>query len=183
MSNEKPHAKNTRKTCPKCSELIRDSTTTFCPKCGVNVHVPRAAFSSSNKKPVRKSSDGLLKVLLVLVGLALVVCFFSELRSCSSSTPRPPATARPDRGSEVDAYVMCKDFIRDNLVAPSTAEFARYTDVTAIKLENRDGEVYRVVGYVDSQNKFGAMIRVDYVCEIAYIGNDNWRLVRLDIEE
>jgi len=150
---------------------------------GVNVHVPQAVFSSPNNKTAQKSSGGLLKVLLVLIGLALVACLFLELRSCSSGTSRSPATATPDRGSESLAYVMCKDFVKDNLVAPSTAEFAKYTEITVVKLENRAGEVYRVVGYVDSQNKFGAMIRVDYVCEIAYVGNDNWKLEKLDMEE
>jgi hypothetical protein len=38
------------------------------------------------------------------------------------------------------------------------------------------GPVWLVVGSVDSENSFGAMIRNDYRCTVKFVGGDNWRL-------
>lgn len=55
-----------------------------------------------------------------------------------------------------------KDYITNNLKAPSTAKFP-WDLKTAY--DTKTGK-YTVLSYVDSQNGFGAMIRTNFLCEI-----------------
>lgn len=81
------------------------------------------------------------------------------------------------------AVVMCKDFVKSSLVSPSTADFP-WLDHTVQKLGQG---TYIVRSYVDAQNKFGAMIRANYSCEVKYRGqgdeflNSSWELRDLQI--
>lgn len=178
----KSHPKELDRTCPRCGKQILDPNAMFCPYCGVNVHVPKSVFDSPQKS-AQKQPGYLIFILLLLIGVGIFACLWDTFRDTSEQTSRPPATAISDRGSEAAAYVKCKEFVGDRLVAPSTAEFASYRDVTVVKLTNRTDEVYKVVGYVDAQNRFGAMIRTEYVCEVAYLGNGSWQLMTVDIAE
>jgi len=81
-----------------------------------------------------------------------------------------------------DAWTMAKDFVRDRLKSPSTAEFPDSSDDGVVVSDNQDG-TYDIVGYVDSQNSFGAMLRVKFVCKLGNTNDDNWRLYSLDILE
>lgn len=73
-----------------------------------------------------------------------------------------------DRGYSAEYY--CKEFVKDRLKAPSTADFAvSHTGV---------GPQYHVSGTVDAENSFGAKIRSDFTCVVRDEG-DSWRLVSL----
>lgn len=82
------------------------------------------------------------------------------------------------------AVVMCKDFVKSTLVSPSTADFP-WLDHSVQKLGKG---TYIVRSYVDAQNKFGAMIRANYSCDIKYRGkgdeflNSSWELRDLQID-
>lgn len=71
------------------------------------------------------------------------------------------------------AYRACKAFFRDRLVAPATAKWARFSSV---KWRLTDGGSWKLAGwalamYVDSQNKFGAMIRTSLACGVLCVKN------------
>lgn len=75
-----------------------------------------------------------------------------------------------------DAYVMMKKFVKDKLKAPSTADFE---PISTIVFKN-EGNIWAFVGYVDSDNSFGAHIRINYSIGIRYHPEDNsWGLVNL----
>ena len=87
------------------------------------------------------------------------------------------------REMKVNAWIMAKQFVTDQLKAPSTAEWGSvfkgtYQDpqncVTALS-DNH----FRCKGWVDSQNGFGAMIRTRFVCTVKYVGDSKWSLVSL----
>jgi hypothetical protein len=104
-----------------------------------------------------------------------------------------PASAEPDDAEPSDldrealrlsAFEVCKDFVRDRLKAPSTASFPDFFD--------NDGEVnvaptsngtHNVISTVDSENSFGANLRLAFTCEVRNTDGDNWRLIELDIIE
>jgi hypothetical protein len=44
-------------------------------------------------------------------------------------------------------------------------------------------DTWVINSYVDSQNRFGAMLRIDYVAKIQYLGNDMWRCLDLYLHE
>ena len=58
-----------------------------------------------------------------------------------------------------DAWVCAQDVVQGSLKSPSTAKFCSYTDA---KITSLGGEKYKIEGYVDAQNGFGATIRTRF---------------------
>ena len=85
-----------------------------------------------------------------------------------------------DEGQADMAYVMCQEYVKKTLKAPSTADFPWSADYVGIIGEHR----FKVQGHVDAQNLFGAMIRTKFVCIVRWEGpgSDNWYLQSLDIK-
>lgn len=85
-----------------------------------------------------------------------------------------------DAGSEVDettAEVMCQQFVKERLKAPSTAEFPSGEDGAAVTVMSEDPLEYRVQSHVDAENSFGAAIRNDYTCTIRHEGGRQFTLM------
>ena len=120
---------------------------------------------TGKSQPSSGSTIGGLILILFIVGAVIYGC------SNSGSDSSDP----DDGGGGSMAEQMCEQFVTDRLKAPSTAEFpgGEVTDVGA--------DEYEVVGSVDSQNGFGAMIRTGYTCTIRYAGGDKWTLVSLNL--
>lgn len=110
------------------------------------------------------------KATVIAVILVIIICIGTYFIMQSQ------AEDKPDTGDNTGAYVVCKDFVTDRLKAPSTAEFPSMYYSTIEKLTDT---TWRVKSYVDAQNSFGAMIRTNFICEVRYTGNNNWRLVDL----
>lgn len=76
-----------------------------------------------------------------------------------------------ERSSEPDKYQVYEDskmIVSSYLKSPSTAEFSPVDETTTgRKSEN----TYQALGYVDSQNGFGAMIRSNWGVEFTYVGS------------
>ncbi|MDR7091760.1 hypothetical protein [Cellvibrio fibrivorans] len=79
----------------------------------------------------------------------------------------------------VAAYIICQQHTKDNLASPASADFPFLPDeVLAFK-----GHSYIVHTYVDSQNKFGAMLRTKVLCKVKYKGTSAKDEERLDIKK
>lgn len=96
---------------------------------------------------------------------AILLALFAA--SCSSA----------DEGSDGGARYVCHEFVKDRLKSPGSADFSGES------VEESGTQQWAVVGVVDSQNSFGAMIRNTYSCTVRYAGNDEWRLVSLESTE
>ncbi|MFJ2002167.1 hypothetical protein [Streptomyces chartreusis] len=75
------------------------------------------------------------------------------------------------------AAVMCEEFVKQRLKSPGSAEFPGVTDSDYAKttvLSDTKPWKYKVVGVVDSQNGFGAKVRLDYVCTVSTKDGDKW---------
>ena len=92
---------------------------------------------------------------------ALTVAVFLFLAFGSDDDTNEPATKRTSV-SEYEAKAVAEGQIKAVLKAPSTATFSGLRDTKFEPIENG----YRVIGHVDSQNSFGAMIRSKYSVEI-----------------
>lgn len=103
----------------------------------------------------------LARIVSVLVAAMLL------LTACQSNS------GSADSGDAGTAQIMCRNFVKDQLKSPGSADFSGESP------EEAGPQTWSVTGSVDSENSFGAMIRNDYVCRIRYTGNDNWRLLRL----
>ena len=81
-------------------------------------------------------------------------------------------------GKQVRAWVATEMFIKDRLKAPGTAKFHGGSQDAVYLGDNR----YRVVGSVDSQNSFGAMLRTDFQAIVRDEGDkhETWTLEKLE---
>jgi hypothetical protein len=70
--------------------------------------------------------------------------------------------------AEIRAYVHAKEFISQRLKAPSTATWPSMMEPTVSALHTFVECGFKVVGFVDSQNAFGAMIRSRYEVVLMY---------------
>lgn len=81
------------------------------------------------------------------------------------------------------AVTRCRDLVRDELIAPSSADFPWVPDQTAYKRRNR----YFVSSHLDAQNQYGAMIRLRYECDVQYDGTgdkalaSSWKVHHLNV--
>jgi hypothetical protein len=74
--------------------------------------------------------------------------------------------------------VATEEVIPKVLKAPATAKFGEKSDTFIVHAHG----IYKVNGYVDSQNSFGAMLRSQYICyvEIAYTnGGFTFKLIHV----
>jgi hypothetical protein len=128
--------------------------------------------------------------LLTLTGLCLLCSLvFVSTPTNKTSSPTDP-TAPPRQGVSPDALqhqgvrsiYQCRQFIRDRLVSPSSAEFS-YEE--AYKVNGKPLNYHAVTGVVESQNRMGVLLRSEYRCDAHYVPNDptRWVLDYLDIED
>ena len=78
---------------------------------------------------------------------------------------------------------MMERFVKQRLKAPSTADFPGVWDGRGDHVTYLGDQKYRVRSYVDSENSFGAMLRMNFVGEIQQVDEDTWELVQLQFLE
>jgi len=158
--------------------LMRLSTLT-----GIKTAQSTPTTSSRPEQSQKKSSSG-TRIILLLLSIILV-CLCGVVVIGLSDSDNESTGASPSRAS-----IICEDIIESRLVAPSTAKFASYYEQQIWTLGKNSGtyeNAYRVRGYVDAQNSFGALIRTYYTCDISYNGGEwtdlrNWTLLNLDMD-
>jgi len=77
------------------------------------------------------------------------------------------------------AAATCEELVERQLKAPATAKFAPARETV---IANLGGGKYRVSGYVDSQNSFGALIRSRYSCAVTTTNGTNFVLDQLEVK-
>jgi hypothetical protein len=77
-----------------------------------------------------------------------------------------------------DAWVACQLFVKEDLVAPATADFPWWGEVEVVQLNATDFEVR---SYVDSENLMGAKVRTFFTCKVRYT-EESWLLLELEFE-
>lgn len=116
----------------------------------------------------------------------LSVLFVASLGSgagCSAPTPEEQAQraqAKVQQAEKEDrdmAYFACQEFVERKLKSPASAKWPLADDITSTKIS---GDKYKVAGYVDSQNSFGAMLRSNFVVIMRKDG-DKWFCSESDV--
>lgn len=110
--------------------------------------------------------DGILRLLssgVVLLGMIMVVLWILFPKSEVRTVP-PKSEPRYDAFT---AQSACESFVKRTLKAPSTATFAPHN---VLQISGTGTGPWTVVGYVDAQNSFGAMLRQNYFCKVHFEG-------------
>lgn len=84
-------------------------------------------------------------------------------RSKSSSNSSYAETLNVGDPHFTDVWICTQDLVKANLKAPRTAKFPSQYDISITFLGDSD---YRILGYVDSQNSFGAMLRTNFIATL-----------------
>lgn len=143
-------------TCAHCAQKV-PVTAAQCPHCGKS---PRKS------DPVATVIN---TVFAAVAALSVAWCFGAFDSPESYSPPEPDASG---------AYAVCQDAVEGRLRSPRSARFPwSYTDRV---MDLGDGR-FRVRAYVDAENAFGAEVRTDFDCTVAWEGNDTWSVEALEL--
>lgn len=123
--------------------------------------------------------------ILLLVGVVAAAIGSGDDDGSGGGGDGSSGSAGDDGPSTPSTYViqaMGETFVKRGLKAPSTADFESFPEVRG---DHARG-LYSVIGQVDAQNGFGAMIRNDYVVIMENVCRDYyspgcWRLVKLGV--
>lgn len=117
---------------------------------------------------------------VVVVTIVVAVGVYAGTREDRPSAPAAP-TASPEQQATdeiVGAWSMAQQCVKKGLKAPSTADFGGilsgdYQDPDT-HVERLGPKRYRAHGYVDAQNGFGAMLRMNFTVEFEHVEGDTW---------
>jgi hypothetical protein len=99
---------------------------------------------------------------------------------CIWSGPKEDPNAWKNEDNNLTAYLTMQTLVKEELVSPASAEFPWITDPNCVIV--KDGFKYRITSRVDSQNSFGAMIRVRFSGVIEQVDKNKWMLRELDFK-
>jgi hypothetical protein len=108
-------------------------------------------------RPIKQTSNFRLMLIALLIG---AVWLFWHMFA-------PHTTEAPSTPDQFNAYVDCQSFVKQNLKAPSTAEFPSISEATIVHTQSNQ---WSVSSYVDAQNSFGAPLRSTFDCQVSYNG-------------
>ena len=161
-------------SCRECGQQVSTEAAT-CPHCGVAD--PAGVAAAKKEQDVKKKRSGCLGYVALFFVLLVIGTIISALPGGEDS---PDAAPDPVvEHSQVEAYGICRQFVRDRLKAPRTAKFPSGGSEGATHMG--DGK-YVVRSYVDAENSFGAMLRNHFVCTVQWTGGDSWRLEDLKMD-
>lgn len=105
----------------------------------------------------------------------------AEAQAAKKAAKKAAALAKKCKDTAM-AFVMSQTFVKRNLKAPSTAKFPWITD-DQVAISTKPDCGFRVIGWVDAQNGFGAQIRSKYVVDLKYLDDEagTWQLTDITI--
>jgi hypothetical protein len=140
-------------TCSACGGAIR-SDAPHCKHCKV-------VFEGAGQAVAPRPPQRMAIILSLIVGAVVLAVFLYG--GGGSNRRTPPA---PDR---VSAWVDCRSFVEQNLKAPASAVFP-LSNAPGITIAHLSNGRWSVLGFVDAENSFGAVLRQDFGCQISYSG-------------
>lgn len=158
--------------CKKCGNEIPENSV-FCNVCGERVveesHSKNAEQIVSEKilpaEPIQQNTINVaekreIKVAaIILFCLILAIILFGCPATSKNNSRISEYTSSSVSNRKRDAWVCAQDIVQSELKSPSTAKFCSYTEATVTSLGN---DKYKIKGYVDAQNGFGAIIRTKF---------------------
>lgn len=118
--------------------------------------------------------DRLFKYLAFIAILFLCGITWQNYLDKQIASPKQKAAKAADEPpSDVDDWLleaksMCEQVVTEHLKSPSSAAFSEKSELSKTIGKN----TYKVTGYLDAQNIYGANLRSDFMCNLKYIGKN-----------
>jgi hypothetical protein len=140
--------------------------------------ITNSPFAQFAPKPKPKSVTWWQVLLVLAAGVLFVWYQTSRPTSSSSSNAAPAEPEKPAaEHDKIAAWTMAQMFVKDHLKSPGSADFGsllkEYQSPNERVEDLGDGK-YRVTGWVDAQNAFGAKIRNRFGVTVQYTGDSKW---------
>jgi hypothetical protein len=168
-------------------------------KGGGGQHTPKSPVKSCPPKSRKWQLTPGCLVVVTGTGILLMSCLIcgflgwvigpsEDSGPSSSPSPSGNSSSRSTEDLKINAWIAAQQFVEQRLKAPSTAEYGSLWDGTYQNpddcVTNLGGGSYRVVGWVDAQNSFGAKIRSHFVVSLSTTnGGKTWSLTDIQIIE
>ncbi len=157
--------------CHKCQQPTQTNASD-CPTCGAKIARP-----------------GLLSQLFMagIVGAVGLIFILGLGWAITSYNPTVSAADREAHAAKLrsnyltEALINCEDFVRQRLKAPASSKFG-HAGLSDEAAQVQPDSSYRVNGWVDAINSFGAQLRSNYICVVRPAGIDRWQLVSLTMK-
>lgn len=173
--------------CPKCSYERKASDkapSTECPACGIVFAKYKQYIENKEQQALeggaalkgKKPTTILGHPPLLVVALCSLVFAAAWMYGVRTAKEEPRQATLPIYDS-TSAQVACERFVVERLKAPATAAFQSFDKLS---VSGSGTGPWRVSGYVDSQNSFGALLRSNYTCVVEFSG-DNVKLISLSV--
>ena len=108
--------------------------------------------------------------------IAVVICVALVIYGIASEAPIfgfDTSSSQSGFGiDEYDAWTAATDVVKNNLKAPSTAEFCSKSSATI----EQHGNTWTIKGYVDAENSFGAKLRNDFTVVITFTSSTKYTI-------
>lgn len=79
---------------------------------------------------------------------------------------------------DFDAWYFATEFVKDSLKAPSTSKFSPYRESVSVNMGNSH---YQVIGWVDAENSFGAMLRKGWIVKLRH-DDKSWYCENIEMD-
>ena len=115
----------------------------------------------------KPTQDEKVKIIAWIITFALFLWLFFSVKSCFNDVTNietPTSTTEKRQYSVFEALTASQFFVEEKLKAPATAKF----DYSVRATTQLNDTVFLVKSFVDSENSFGALLRMDYSCTITF---------------
>jgi hypothetical protein len=124
--------------------------------------------------------------LSIFISMYFVGCCCCDRTNKDSKEIKPTvAEIKPKYPSKLDAWNMSHQFVEKTLRSPSTADYGSLWDGTSQNYEkcvtDLGGNKFSIIGWVDSQNAFGTVVRTNFSMTLQYMGNDTWKVLAIKL--
>lgn len=136
-------------------------------------------------------------VLIGFVGLLIIGFIIEQLKSPEQKAKEQAERDKRDsikmveeslanaNSDKISATFFAENYIKTKLKSPASADFCSMGDY---KIGNPSVGEWRIIGWVDSQNSFGAVIRTRFAITMKFNGGDdnngeNWSILNYEVLE
>jgi len=159
--NPQPQDTISGKACPKCAMAIPFNAK-ICPYCRQQV-----GLSLMGKV--------IVGLFILMVGSCVLGTIGKKSPTSSERVAPQKSAAEIERDREDDQREglkqICKSVVETTLKAPSSAKWQNVYDFRFVQISG-ENDMYGIMGYVDAQNSFGAMLRNNFMCKYKKVGKN-----------